>query len=107
MGKIIADDTPMLVLSGVVEPVEIRDEGGKLLGVFVPANIEQTRQAYAKLASRIDRAEIERRKKLAHKGYTTKEVFEHLKALTEDEAMRLHLQKLIDQLVEREACATP
>ncbi len=106
MGKIIADDTPMLVLSGVVEPVEIHDEEGKLLGVFVPANIEQTRKAYADFASRIDRAEIQRRKKSTQKGHTTKEVFEHLKTLTEDEAMREHLQKLIDRLAESEACAT-
>jgi hypothetical protein len=44
--------------------------------------------------------EIERRKK--EECYTTRAVFEHLKALTPDAAPQAYLQGLIDQIAERD-----
>ena len=49
----------------------------------------------------------ERRRQTREKGYTTKEVFEHLKSLTSDEPMRDYLQKKIDLLAERDRCDIP
>jgi hypothetical protein len=53
----------------------------------------------------IDWAEIERRRQAKRKGFTTKEVFEHLLSLTQDEASRSYLQKKIEILGERDADA--
>jgi hypothetical protein len=94
-------------LSMFIEPVEISDGNGKLLGLFVPANLERGKQRYAEAGARIDAAEIERRKQSKEKGYTTKEVFEHLKSLTPDAEMQTYLQRLIEEIAERDKCASP
>jgi hypothetical protein len=55
----------------------------------------------------IDWAEIERRRETKRKGFTTKQVFEHLLALTQDEAGRSVLQNKIEILTERDAPGVP
>ena len=108
MIQLTADDRCLLKdLRLFVEPVEISDANGKLLGLFVPANLEREKQLYAKGAARIDPAEIERRKQSKEKSYTTKEVFEHLKSLTPDPAMQTYLQRILEELAERDKCAAP
>ena len=67
-------------LSRFVEPVELCDTEGKLIGLFVPGNLERGKQIYAELARRRDQAEIERRKADARPGRTTQEVFRELEA---------------------------
>src|SRR5262245_20358347 len=105
MVHIIADPSWSLVdLADFVEIVEISDPNGKLLGVFVPANLERGKEMYALLAAQTDWAEIERRKQSKEKGRTTREVFEHLLTLATDEQDRVHLKKLIDQVAERDQC---
>jgi hypothetical protein len=108
MIQLTADDQCLLKdLRMFVEPVEINDSSGRFLGLFVPANLERGKQLYAEGAARIDPAEIERRKRSKEECYTTKEVFEHLKSLTPDSAMQTYLQRLIDEIAERDKCAAP
>jgi hypothetical protein len=89
-----------------IEPVEISDADGKLLGLFVPANLERARQLYAK-PSRIDAAEVARRKQANRKGFNTEEVFHHLLTITSDPLKRAYLEKKIELIAERNRCAIP
>jgi hypothetical protein len=68
-------------LANVLDTVEIRDAKGKLLGVFVPANLERAEQIRVEAVSQIDWAEIERRKQSNEKGEPFDVVLERLKAL--------------------------
>jgi hypothetical protein len=85
-----------------LDTVEIRDEGGKLLGVFVPANLQRAEQIRAEAAASIDHEEIARQQKANEPTYPYSEVRERLRileaevlrresegkpALTEDEAV--------------------
>jgi hypothetical protein len=108
MVYLTADDSWQVKdLGRFVEPVEISDANGKLLGLFVPAKLERGKQIYAKVMAETDWAEIDRRAQSTEKGHTTREVFEHLKSLTQDPQMQAYLQKKIDGLMERDRCATP
>jgi hypothetical protein len=79
MIHLTADDEMLLKDLGLfVEPVEITDAGGKLLGLFVPANLERGKQIYAQAAARTDLAEIERRERTETTGRSTQEVLERL-----------------------------
>jgi hypothetical protein len=103
-----ADNTMMLKNLGLfVEPVEVRDDACKLLGVFVPANLERGEKLYADGAAKIDRAEIERRKAAGERRLTTVEVFEHLKTLTNSTEQLKDLDAHIKILKERHGCPTP
>jgi hypothetical protein len=108
MVQLKADDTWALKDLGMfLEPVEISDANGNLLGIFVPANLERGKQLYAKRATKIDPAEIERRKQSSERGATTEEVFRHLQAITTDPKMREYLQTKIDAIAERNRCVAP
>ena len=51
-----ADDKRLLkVLAWCVETAEVYDKDGKLIGVFVPANLEQLREKYAQLRALVER----------------------------------------------------
>lgn len=109
MVELVADDRRLLKdLGRFIEPVEVLDADGKLLGLFVPANLERCKQLYDESVAKKDWAEIARRRARSEEEcYTTKQVFEHLQSLTQDEAMRAYLQKKIDRLTERDGCDTP
>jgi hypothetical protein len=62
MLQIMADDSwAMTDLALFLEPIEISDATGKLIGVFVPANLERAKERKAKALAQIDPAELERR----------------------------------------------
>ena len=48
-------------LALLYDPVEIEDSHGKLIGVFVPANLERCREEYARQWALVDEAELDRR----------------------------------------------
>lgn len=75
-----ADVSLPSVLGQVNETAEIRDAGGKLLGFFVPAGQEEA-VLYREAASHFDAEEMKRRKQSGAKGYSTREVLEHLRSL--------------------------
>jgi hypothetical protein len=63
MRALTADDTTLLKDVGLfIEPVEVYDASGKLLGLFVPANLERAKEMQAWVAAHIDWAEIERQR---------------------------------------------
>lgn len=63
MIALTADENILLKdLRGFVEPVEVYEPSGKLLGLFVPANLERGKEIQARVEAQIDWAEIERRK---------------------------------------------
>jgi hypothetical protein len=81
MVHVVADESWLLKdLALFAEPVEVRDEDGKLLGLFVPANLERGQQIYAEVAAGADRAEIERLRQSKEPGRTTAEVLQRLQA---------------------------
>jgi hypothetical protein len=81
MIHMIADDTPLSVLSSLVEPVAIYDATGtQVIGHYTPVDLERGKRLYAELASRIDPEEIARRKASGEKGRPLSEVLEALRA---------------------------
>jgi hypothetical protein len=69
MIAIPADDTILLkILGSFIEPVEIYDPAGKLLGLFVPSNLERCKELQAKADAQTDWAEIERRRQSKEPG---------------------------------------
>src|SRR5689334_17472060 len=100
MIHVIADDSRLLKdLGRFIEPVEVSDANGKLLGLFVPANLERGKQLYEEAAARIDWAEIDRRAASeAGQGVPLWQVFEHLKTLTTDPAALADLDRHIAEL---------
>jgi hypothetical protein len=64
-----ADDATLVKELGTfVEPVEITDADGKLLGVFVPANLERGKRLYAELAGKVDPEESREKMRTEGKG---------------------------------------
>ena len=87
------DDSLLKDLSVFVEPVEVLDKAGKVLGLFVPAETGQRNRLAGDAGGRIDWAEIERRHAQERgQGRRLYEIFEHLKTLTSDPEERADLQ---------------
>jgi len=61
MGHIIADGTMHDHLRGILEPVEIRDPSGKVLGHYTPAVSPEEKAMYQKARALMDPAELNRR----------------------------------------------
>ena len=128
MVQLVTDGTWSLSdLGSFVEPVEICDAEGKLLGLFVPANLERGQALHASTAEQFDWAEIERRRRSGGPEIPSAKVLGHLRALevecerrqtageralTPDEAVAF-VRTLRDQdeptdsLAEKSGCATP
>lgn len=105
MSHLVADDAMLAILNQAKDLTEIRDATGKVVGIFAPSSSEKARML-ARAAAHVDLAEIQRRKEANLPGKTTREVFEHLKTLTQDEPTRAYLQSKIDRLAQRDACDT-
>ena len=106
MTKVTAGEAVQAVLGQLTELAEICDSNGRVIGYFAPATLPEA-ASYANAAAHVDPAEIERFKRSKEECYTTKEVFEHLKSPTADQAMHAYLQSLIDEVSERDKCAAP
>jgi hypothetical protein len=106
MLTITADAAMLAKLRAANGLAEIRDGDGTVLGFYAPVSVDQAAR-YAAAAARIDRSELERRKAEEIGGYTTREVFEHLKTLTTDPAELADLQRHIDELAARDECGRP
>ncbi|HYT91239.1 MAG TPA: hypothetical protein VEL76_21170 [Gemmataceae bacterium] len=84
MITLTADDTTLLKQVGTfLEPIEIYDNSGKLLGLFVPANLEQCKEKAAILA-KVDWDEIERRRQSNEPTFPFKDTRARLKRLDEE-----------------------
>ena len=82
MNYLTADEDLLDRLRGIVEPVEIRDPGGNVLGHYTPVVSPEVRERYEKARKLFDPAEIQRRKAAEHgQGKTTAEVLAYLESL--------------------------
>src|SRR5207249_8464383 len=89
MISLTADETMLLKDVGMfVEPVEVYHPDGKLLGLFVPANLERGKELYARAAAQTDWREIERRSRLPEKGEPFEIVLARLKMLEAENERR-------------------
>jgi hypothetical protein len=80
MNYLTADELLQDRLCGIVEPVEVRDARGKVLGYFTPLVSPEDKAKYARLAELFDRQEAERLAATEHEGFTIDQVREHLGA---------------------------
>lgn len=82
MVSVTADDSVLLNIVGLfVEPVEVYDAKGKLLGLFVPANMEACKAYRDSVADEFDLQEMERLKHSTEERYPFSEVRERLQQL--------------------------
>ncbi len=85
MVTLVADDTTLLKeVARFIEPIEVYDSAGKLLGLFVPGNLERCKERYARGIAQIDWAEIKRRKESKEEGVPTREVLRRLEVLRQE-----------------------
>jgi hypothetical protein len=85
MMSLIADDNTLLKdVRLFIEPVEVYDAAGKLLGLFVPANLERCKERQAEILAKVDWAEIDRRAKSGERGVP----FDHTLARLKQEMER-------------------
>ena len=61
MGTVTVDETMLLQdVELFIEPVEIYNSKGKLVGVFVPANLERAKQLHAQATALLEPEEVKR-----------------------------------------------
>jgi hypothetical protein len=89
MLPVYADDSGRVKNLGLFfEPVEIWDASGKLLGVFVPANMERCKQQQAEFVASIDWAEIHRRQQDPGPREPLERTLLHLKQVDQESERR-------------------
>jgi hypothetical protein len=82
MIALTADDTTLLKdLELFIEPVEVYDTTGKLLGLFVPGNLERCKELQARADAKTDWARIEQRRQLKGPAVPSEVVQAHLRLL--------------------------
>lgn len=81
MNHLTADQVLLERLAGVMEPVEIRDPDGKVLGTFTPALSPEEAEAYRKAAELFDPAELDRIEREGGPFYTIEQVWEHIHSM--------------------------
>jgi hypothetical protein len=93
MTTMTADEALKAYLMPIQERTEIRDESGKLIGIFAPAcdllsDLEKS--AYDDIIKQIDPEEYRRRKERSKNGpfYTHEQVMERLRSLEAEEDRR-------------------
>ncbi len=135
MVAVTANETMLLKdVELFLEPVEIYDGNGKLLGLYVPANLERGKEMSKQPSALVDWAELEREARSGEEGEPFERVLDRLnrlaaeverrrstgeRELTEQEALafidRLRQQDkspraqtdLEKSGAEKDACATP
>src|SRR5216683_2575749 len=85
MIELTADDSTLLKEVGqFVQPVEIYDGVGRLLGLFVPANLERGKEIQKRALAQIDWADIERQLNSPEEGHPYEAVRERLGLLANE-----------------------
>ena len=80
MNHLTADQELLERLAGLMEPVEIRDPSGKVLGRYTPVFADE-KDAEERAAKYFDLAAAERALAEDPKGCSLAEVWEHIRAL--------------------------
>jgi hypothetical protein len=81
MEHIVADEALLSRFHGFMEPVEIRDPEGNLIGVYTPNVTPEMKAMYERAVELFDWEEIDRRRKNPGKMYTYEEVMARLRSL--------------------------
>ena len=81
MITLVADQTPLSVLALAVEPVEILDGNGVLLGTFTPTDLDRGRTLYEKAQALFASKEKTAQSVPADQCKTTAEVLKRLREL--------------------------
>jgi hypothetical protein len=84
MNFLTADESMLARLRGIVEPVEIRDPDGNVLGQYTPIVSSEKQALYAKALKLFDLEEAKRVAAMKGQGYTLAEVKQHLQSLAQD-----------------------
>jgi hypothetical protein len=85
MNYITANEAMENHLRGILEPVEIRNRSGKVLGHYTPLVSPDLKAAYERAAQLFDLEEAERLVRTEKHGYTFEQVMEHLRSLEKSE----------------------
>jgi hypothetical protein len=89
MFSIHATETRLLKdLASCFETAEVYDAGGKLLGVFVPVNLDRMKEKYAQLLALVDRDRASRQDADPRACVPHGEVVARLKALNQESERR-------------------
>lgn len=80
MGHIIADKEMELSLRGILEPIEIRDALGQLLGHYVPYVSPERKAFYEKTSQLFDLDEVRRVAATEREGLPLAEVWKRIHA---------------------------
>jgi hypothetical protein len=102
MQSVTVDNTILALLAKVDGVAEIRNPDGKVVGFFAPVSHQSALGSAQAAARGGDQA-----KEPPPRGRTTREVFLHLRSLTNDEQVKAYLDQKIKGLEERDRCATP
>lgn len=81
MNHLTADQPLLERLEGIMEPVEIRDPDGRVLGTFTPALAPEEEEAYRKAAELFDPAELDRIEREGGPVYTIEQVWEYIHSM--------------------------
>ena len=81
MNPLIADEVLLAQLEAILEPVEIRDVGGKLLGHYTPVLPPDLQAQYTRAEQMVDPEETRRRKEAGREGVAIEQVMQRLKSL--------------------------
>jgi hypothetical protein len=81
MNYLTVDDSMLAHLRGIVEPTEIRDANGIILGRYTPVLTPEEEAAYARAATLFDQEELDRIEKNDHERFSIEQVKEHLRSL--------------------------
>ncbi len=100
MPFITADNAMLLRLRGILHPVEIRDAGGQVLGLFTPNVSPELLEKYERAKALFDLEEAERAAADPHPGYTTEEVLRHIAPLESRDTLHGNM----DSACPRPAC---
>ena len=86
MIRVTADESFLLKdLSLFHDPVEVHDAQGKILGIFVPGNLERCQEIKARAASKIDHTEMLRRIQSGQEGTVTfRQILDQIHELEEE-----------------------
>jgi len=80
MNIVTANAEVQAALAPLVQPAEIRDASGNVLGYFT-SDVERIERLYAEAATHFDPEEMKRLKESFNGGRTTREILEDLKKL--------------------------
>lgn len=87
MSFITADDAMLARLAGLLQPVEIRDGDGNVLGHYAPSVSPELTVRYEQVKALFDRAEAEHAAAPKEPGMTTPELMRWLKSLENGDAL--------------------